>query len=121
MKTVLWAVVYCALLAIATCLYAYIPVVSGGLTGLFVFLILCDILVYKYGKRTIASLIPRRIVLKLGVSPVIAFIACSLWLIGSGSFLSSFFATISWGISMMGMGLAVVARNSLRKDHEAEE
>jgi VIT1/CCC1 family predicted Fe2+/Mn2+ transporter len=111
MKIALRIFGYCVLALATSLVYPYTPTISGGLVGLFVLLLISDIVDYKYGKRLIASLVPRETILKLGVSPIIAFAVCVLWLMFASSFLSSLLAAVSVGFSFIGLTLAVISRN----------
>lgn len=118
MKTALKILGYCVLALAASLLYPYTVKVSGILAGAFAFLLITEIVVHKYGERSISSLVSRETVLKLGISPIIAFAVCALWMVFASSFLSSLLATVLVGFSFMGLSLAIVARNSANNADE---
>ncbi len=101
-----------ALLAVSL---SVIPSVSGLLCGALVIWVGSDVIVRKYGDRTIGSFISKETVLRMGILPILVLLASSvlltLTLVSGISFLGTLLSTLAWAIGWLLATLGVMARN----------
>ena len=97
------------------------PLAGGMLAGMSVFLIFGMVIERKYGHIPVSSILPKSVVLKLGLWPIAILVLWAvflMYLLPSAPFLLGFLETgITVAIYMFAM-LAVVVKNLVNGDYD---
>lgn len=96
-----------------------VPLAGGMLAGMSVYLILGMVAERKYGRVPVEAVIPKSVVLKLGLWPIAVLVLLAvffIYVLPQAPFLLGFLETLTTAACFMFATLAIIVRNSERED-----